>query len=305
MALKIASVTVSWNGRTFLAEQMPLLLSQTYVLSEVIVVDNGSDDQSVEFLNREFPSVKVIRLTSNEGISGGYCAGLEYVLEYDFDWVWMLDQDSHPKIDTLEQLLVEYRELTQSQDVGLIAPLPVDAATGKPYAVFAWRNGQISIPVTEEAGNVVMADMVISSGSLVRCDAIRRVGLPRKDLFIDFVDYEHCLRLRRGGFLIAVVKRCVMPHTIGQPRTVRFLGCSLAWITHKPWRDYYKVRNRAFVVWHIAPSLRTKAFVIRQFVKQALGSILFDSNKLVRLRYMLLGLRDGISGRLGIRVNPS
>jgi rhamnosyltransferase len=269
---------------------LELLLNQSRTLTEVIVVDNASTDGTNEFLSEHYPTVKLIRLSSNEGVAGGYSVGVEYALSRNYDWVWMLDQDSRPLPSTVENLLAAYKSFTAREKLGLIAPLPINAATGAPYPVFLWKGGQV--------------DMVISSGSLIRSEAVVKAGLPRRDFFIDFVDYEHCLRLRRSGFLIGVVNQCTMPHTIGQPRTVNFLGKPMNWITHTPWRDYYKVRNRAFVVWHQLPDLRAKAFVIRKLLIQLIGTLFFDSEKATRITFMLRGLWDGIRGRLGSPVRP-
>jgi len=281
------------------------LLKQTKPLSELIVVDNASTDGTIELLKEQYPSIKIIRLATNEGVSGGYSAGLEYALGRNYEWVWMLDQDSRPLPSTVEKLLAAAESFPDRDKLGLIAPLAINSANGEPYSAFQWREGQIKAPMASQGESLTLVDMVMSSGSLIRSEAVRKAGLPRKDLFMDFVDYEHCLRLRRSGFLIAVVNQCVMPHTIGQPRTVKFLGKPKNWITHIPWRDYYKVRNRAFVVWHQLPSVRAKLFVVRQFLKQMIGSVLYDPEKVRRIRFMWRGLRDGIRGRLGITVRPT
>jgi rhamnosyltransferase len=173
------------------------------------------------------------------------------------------------------------------------------------YPSFLWREGQVEVSPTRGGDGLILVDMVISSGSLIRRQALMQAGLPRKDFFIDFVDYEHCLRLRRSGFLIAIVNQCMMAHTIGQPRTVKFFGKPMNWITHRPWRDYYKVRNRAFVVWHQLPGLNAKVFVIRQLLQQMVGCLLYDPEKAARIHFMWRGLCDGIRGRLGSTVHPT
>jgi len=305
MEASIASLTVSRNGRALLSEHLQLLLNQSRPLSEVVVVDNASTDGTIELLTEHFPTVKVIRLANNEGVSGGYSAGLEYALSRNYDWIWMLDQDSRPLTSTVANLLAAYDAFPDREKLGLVAPLPINAATGVPYPIFLWRDGQVEQSVSPEREGLSLVDMVISSGSLIRSEAVRKAGLPRRDFFIDFVDHEHCLRLRRSGFLIAVVNQCVMPHTIGQPRLVSFFGKPISWIAHSPWRDYYKVRNRAFVVWHQLPSLRAKAFVIWQLLKQMIGSLLYDTEKIKHIHFMWRGLRDGIQGRLGSTIRPT
>jgi GT2 family glycosyltransferase len=305
MEATIASVTVSRNGRAVLSGHLESLLNQSQPLSELIVVDNASTDGTIELLNEHYPAVKVIRLANNEGVSGGYSTGLEYALGRKYDWVWIFDQDSRPSSSTLADLLAAYESFPNREKLGLIAPLPINEATGANYPSFLWREGQVEVSPERGGEGHILVDMVISSGSLIRRQALMKAGLPRKDFFIDFVDYEHCLRLRRSGFLIAIVNQCVMPHTIGQPRTVKFLGKPMNWITHRPWREYYKVRNRAFVVWHQLPGLKAKIFVVRQLLKQMVGCLLYDPEKIVRIHFMWRGLCDGIRGRLGSTVRPT
>src|SRR5579884_1090790 len=59
------------NGRHLLAGCLESIRCQTYPLREVIVVDNGSTDGSVEWLRREFPEVRLIALPTNRGFAGG------------------------------------------------------------------------------------------------------------------------------------------------------------------------------------------------------------------------------------------
>jgi len=301
----IASVTVSKNAKSLISNHLHALLSQTYRLTEIVVVDNASTDGTAEFVAEHFPSATLIRLEKNEGVGGGFSVGLEYAVSRKYDWVWMFGQDSIPPPETLEKLLSAYRSLPDLEHVGLVAPLPVDVNSRLRLLPFRWKDGQVVVLPSSGGETVTFVDMVISSGSLIRSEAIKKVGLPRRDFFIDFVDYEHCLRLRQHGYLIAVVNNCFMAHTIGHPRRVKLFGKPMSWTTHAPWRDYYKVRNRAFVVWHQFPSARAKIFVVRKFLTQTIGTLLFDPQKSIRVKLMWRGLRDGILGRLGIQVAPT
>src|SRR5690242_21181805 len=108
MAALVASVTVTRNGMETLAEHLESLQGQGSFLGEIVVVDNASTDGTAEFVRECHPNIKVIRLEKNEGVSGGYCTGLEYALERRYDWAWMLDQDSKPLPGTVGKLLAEY-----------------------------------------------------------------------------------------------------------------------------------------------------------------------------------------------------
>ena len=135
-------------------------------------------------------------------------------------------------------------------------------------------------------------------------EAIERAGLPRADFFMDFVDYEHCLRLRHHGFSIALVRDSILDHAIGTSQDVNFFGRIRFWADHVPWREYYMARNETFTMWQYSPRLATKIFVLHRLAQHAMGILLFGKNKVSCLRMMCRGFLDGRAGRLGIRFGP-
>lgn len=148
---------------------------------------------------------------------------------------------------------------------------------------------------------MVFVDGVISSGSLIRRKAIEKAGPPRADFFIDYIDLEHCLRLRRCGYKIAIVRRSILEHALGDPKLVRMPGFTRVWADHVPWREYYKARNEVFTIWSLYPGWRSKLSVVRRFTRHALGILLFGREKRACLKMMYLGIIDARAGRLGIR----
>lgn len=151
---------------------------------------------------------------------------------------------------------------------------------------------------------ITFVDCVISSGSLVRREAVEAVGMPRVDFFMDFVDYEYCLRLRRNGFRIAVVRDSILDHEIGEQTSFNILGRKKFWADHAPWREYYMARNETFTIWQHYPQLTIKAFVVYKFAHHALGIVLLGKQKLACLKMMCRGFLDGRAGKLGIRFLP-
>ena len=70
----------NWNGRDLLEKYLPSVIAATVGLirgSEIIVVDNGSEDGSAEFLRERFPQVRVLALERNLGFGGGSNAGFQ------------------------------------------------------------------------------------------------------------------------------------------------------------------------------------------------------------------------------------
>lgn len=302
----IASVTVAYNGADMLRPHLESLKCQSRKLDEIVVVDNASTDATLSVMAREFPEVTTLRLPENRGIAGGLSEGLAYAaFQRKHDCVWIFDQDSLPAPDALEQLLAGLEQVSDSTETtAIIAPVCVHPQTGVMYPALLWQGWRFVLAPAVPRDSVSFVDMVISSGSLMRREAIEEAGLPLSDLFMDFVDYEYCLRLRRHGFRIAVVRDSVLHHSIGDPAKRKLLGRSKSWADHAPWREYYMARNETFTLWKYSPKLATKGFVGYRLAQHALGILLFGKNKLSCLQMICRGFLDGRAGRLGVRFLP-
>lgn len=300
----IASVTVAYNGEGDLPRHLKGLLNQTVPLTEIIVVNNASTDGTLRLLSKEYPEVTVLDLGSNSGVGGGYAAGLAYAVnQKKYDWVWLFDQDSVPTPECLERLLATLNtEEGPDHTTAILAPTCLHRSTMRDYPGLLWRNGWRKVPAEQ---SVTFVDAVISSGSLIRSEAIKRAGPPREDFFIDYIDLEHCLRLRSSGYRIAVVRDAILHHSLGAPRIVRLGSLSRVWADHVPWREYYKARNEVFTIWTHYPNFASKWSVVRRLIRHALGILLFGKEKIACLRMMCHGVVDGRAGRLGIRTFES
>lgn len=306
MRQSVASVTVAYNGASRLPRQMDALLRQTRPLEEIVVVDNGSSDGTSVLLAERYTRVTVLRMPENLGIGAGLAAGMAYAaLEKRHEWVWTFDQDSVPNDDALEALLDGTESLgSDGGEVGVAAAMPVHMETGMSYPPLLWRDGYLELPQEQLRQPICFVDMVISSGCMVRRDVVEKVGLPRTDLFMYFVDFEYCLRARSHGYKIAVVTRSQFAHEIGKAREVRFPGYSRLWPNRAPWGEYYLSRNLTYVAWWLYPTSKAKRFVIQHLIRHAGGIVLFGSDKLACLRKMAQGFRDGRRAVLGIRFRP-
>jgi GT2 family glycosyltransferase len=304
-AYSVASVTVATNAAAILPRQLDALKQQNRKLDEIVVVDNASTDGTIEMLGVRYPEVTVLRLPENRGVGGGYAAGLEYTaLAKKHRWTWLLDDDSVPAVDGLQILLGGLRYAEKSDEPAILAPVCVDSKTSASWPGMSWRHGRLVPNWGDPSQPLTFVDSVISSGSLVRLDAVEAVGLPRADFFMDFVDYEYCLRLRRHGYSIAVVRDSTLEHEIGTVTAFNVLGFKGFWADHAPWREYYMSRNETFTMWQDYPKLITKGLVLYKLTRHALGILLFGRRKLACLRMQCLGFIDGRAGRLGIRFMP-
>lgn len=300
--LSIASVTVGYNGVKVLPRHLDGLDEQSRQLDEIIVVNNASTDMTSELLKARYPKVTVLNQPENGGVGGGFAAGLAYAaIQKRYDWVWLFDQDSVPKPDALEVLLSALSRLENAAGTAILAPVGIHQGNDLRYSGHIWRHGLRPLTGKAAEQEICFVDAVISSGTLIRRDAVEKIGLPRADFFMDFVDYEYCLRLRRQGYTIAVVPASHLNHTIGDLLRVTAFGLQKVWTSHPPWREYYMTRNEIFTVWKYYPELEARSATMLRLLRHSIGLLLFGKHKLACLKMIFRGVLDGRSGRLGIR----
>jgi GT2 family glycosyltransferase len=98
----ISVVIPNYNGAAFLEACLASLLRQTYSNREILVVDNGSRDASVEIIRRVAPQARVLLLQRNLGFAGGVNAGVRVATG---DWIAVLNNDTEAAPDWLEQFV--------------------------------------------------------------------------------------------------------------------------------------------------------------------------------------------------------
>ena len=102
MASRVAIVIPTWNRAALLGQALENLGRQTYPIDRVIVVDNGSTDDSAAVAARA--GAQVITLASNAGFAAAVNRGLR---ETDTEWIGILNNDVTPAADWLERLMAE------------------------------------------------------------------------------------------------------------------------------------------------------------------------------------------------------
>ncbi|HEX5478303.1 MAG TPA: glycosyltransferase family 2 protein [Dehalococcoidia bacterium] len=103
---RVGIVVVNWNGAEQTAECLRSLLALDHAeRSTIVVVDNGSTDDSARRLRADFATVDVLALPKNAGYAGGCNAGVRYVQQRGVQYVWLLNNDTSVESDALDALL--------------------------------------------------------------------------------------------------------------------------------------------------------------------------------------------------------
>jgi rhamnopyranosyl-N-acetylglucosaminyl-diphospho-decaprenol beta-1,3/1,4-galactofuranosyltransferase len=201
-----AAVVVTYNRKDFLARLLPSLLAQTRPLDAVYVVDNASTDGTDSFLASQYaehPVVRVLRLDTNSGGSGGFYAGVRQAYLDGHDWFWLMDDDVVALSDGLEGLL------RFGGDAGCIHGRRIDFHGGD----FFWQprmNEALGIPLPYlrdpfAGGNKVFeTNSGVFEGMLVSRAVVSRIGPPDPRFFITWDDAVYGLIASRESKVVYV-----------------------------------------------------------------------------------------------------
>jgi GT2 family glycosyltransferase len=114
--LPLASIVIpNWNGAHHLPTCLDSLRRQTYLRVEVVVADNGSTDESLELLARDYPEVRVLALGENRGFTGACNAGMR---ASQGDFVVLLNNDTETDPRWVAEIVAAFE---RHPEAGLVA----------------------------------------------------------------------------------------------------------------------------------------------------------------------------------------
>lgn len=279
---RMAGVVVLFHPGPGLLENIQTYLHQVEML---FAVDNSEEeDLSLRERLKGSGKIELISPGKNMGVARALNIGAERALEGGFDLLLTMDQDSRAEPDMLPKML-ECGADPRLSPLGILAPRRLLAGLPPPVP----RPGKFEEELT-----------VVTSGNLVNLEAFRKVGPFREDLFIDYVDFEYCLRMHSAGFKVATVNDAFLHHQWGNAGIRRFLFKDYAVSHHPPLRRYYMIRNRFFVSRLYQAAFPGFYRSHRRLIRGELFQIiLFEKEKIPKIKMMVRGYLDYRKGRMG------
>lgn len=193
-----------------------------------------------------------------------------------------MDQDSVFQQGSMEEL--KRVAFASPPDVALVSPFHLT-----PNAPF---------PKFDEA--VKKIKLTMTSGNLLRLSSYKTAGPFEEKLFIDSVDHEYYLRLRKHGFTILRANNAILLHPLGEIRYRKFLFIKLKTTNHSALRRYYITRNRLYVSFKYFFSDSWFFFrESRELIKSFFVVLLMDEQKGKKLKMMMKGVFDFMRGKYG------
>lgn len=244
----VVAVVVSHEPDDALDAVLAATLAQC---DRVVLVDNASGADTrrrlADLAERE-PRLELIENAENLGLASAQNQGLARARRLGADWILLQDDDSVPAPDMVATMIGAWTALPDRRRIGLLAPRLTDAeGTLKPYLLASRRGWDLRRAPMRPGAVVRHGVFAIASGSLIRARVLDVVGPMAGPFFIDYVDIEFSLRLRRAGFEIVGVGDATLSHRLGEFHETEVLGRKVALNTHTAWRRRMIHRNRVRV----------------------------------------------------------
>jgi len=277
---KICCVIITYNPNDNLLSTINIMGNQ---VGKIIIVDNDSEDQSLVTIANSMKknAVCLLQNKQNEGIAKALNQGIRLAGEMGFDWVITFDQDTKPFNNIIATISEVYTLYPDKQKIGAIG------------ANFSNANSGWHCHIKDQK-KYCERDYLITSGCLLSMNAFYEIGGFREDFFIDNVDLEYSLRLKRYGKISLITKKSGMNHQVGNPKTKRFFGFNMVSSNHNSHRRYFMARN------HIILSkeylFKNPYFITKTnffFILSLFQILLLENNRKTKILASLKGIING------------
>ena len=266
---KTAVVILNWNRRAFLEKFLPgVITGTTTPKTEVIVADNGSDDDSLTWMSEHHREIRVIKLDKNYGYAGGYNRALKQIeAEYfilvnsDIDvkegWTEPLVtfMDMHPRVGACQPRIRSYSEPSRFEYAGAAGGF-IDKF-GYPFC-----RGRIFNTIEEDKGQYNDSREIFwASGAclMIRAAAFNQCDGFDDSFFAHMEEIDLCWRMQNAGYIICYVPDTTVWHVGGGTLTY-----------DSPLKLYYNFRNSLIMMAKNLPSGKVRGTI---FIRQVLDGV--------------------------------
>jgi GT2 family glycosyltransferase len=210
----VTCVILNWNGWEDTIECLEALKQCTYTNLTIVIVDNGSTNDSVARIKASCPDILLLESGRNLGFAGGNNIGIRHALGRGAEYVWLLNNDTRPAPNALTALVA--KAITDDR-IGAVGSICYYADS--PSTVEAWGGARVNLWIgygrnSTEPREDSWFHSLNGTSILVSTVAIRDAGLLDEGFFLYWEDTEFSLRLRKRGWRIAVAPGSRIVHKV-------------------------------------------------------------------------------------------
>lgn len=234
MTAKVSALIVTRNRIHTLKRTIESVLAQAYKVSEIIIVDNCSTDQTPVFLRSlTLPITTKIIYQENMGGAGGFNTGLKQFVKSKSDWCWLMDDDGWPSTTALENLEPDIFNGPKWRNSLVLNELNRDELSFGMCINGKLINKRIDVLNLKHPINICNP----FNGTLLHKELVQNIGFPIADLFIKGDETEYMKRANRFGYITETYIESEFYHPAHREANIVRTEDNRAWVF------YYKVRN--------------------------------------------------------------
>jgi rhamnosyltransferase len=223
----ICSVIITYNPTDKLFSLINSIKNQ---VNEIIVIDNNSKNDLFHNQLMNDNKFHLLKNKENLGVAKALNQGFAIAIEKGYKWVLMFDQDSNPFSDIINNFILSYNDYPFKNKIGMIGLNAYD------------QNNNVYVNISS-SNNYKERDYLITSGCLISTEVYNLIGKFNESYFIDNVDIEYSLRVRKAKFILLITKKPGMIHKAGDTLTKKIFGFEFESSNHNSLRRYYMTRN--------------------------------------------------------------
>jgi GT2 family glycosyltransferase len=200
-------VVLNWNGAPDTVACLDSLRQLDYGNSRLLVVDNGSTDDSEARIRAAHPDVELLQSGANLGFGGGCNVGMAHALAQGADYVWLVNSDATVDPAALRALVDAAQSNARVGAVGSVLFDAREPGSQAPDQVQLWGGGRVSLwwGRTGHCVEPSAVDFVSGASVLLRRAALEQVGcFDAQRYFMYWEDTDLGFRLRQAGWQLAV-----------------------------------------------------------------------------------------------------
>jgi GT2 family glycosyltransferase len=207
----ICVIIVTYNGMKWIEKCLhDVLLSD--VNPNVIIIDNGSTDGTIEFIENKYPGMELIKSTANLGFGQANNVGIIKAYKAQADYVFLLNQDGYVEKDTIRKLI----EFNQSHpEYGVLSPQQMNGsgtALDRKFESITLSKKCIIDSFTNSGTPVYNVYFVMAAFWLVSMECLKKVGVFDPLFFHYGEDGDYLNRVRYHGLKVGVVMDSIGYH---------------------------------------------------------------------------------------------
>lgn len=296
----IAIVLLNWNGYKETVSCIDMLKKIDYKNYEIVLVDNGSLDDSVRILKKTFPGLRLIQIKHNKGFTGGANVGIRYAMKKKFDYVLLLNNDTIVKKNFLTELV---KAGEKDKMIGIVGSLIyyennrklIQTAGGyKKYkSLYPFKDPNQHTIDNGQFTKDYFVDVMSGCSMLIKREVFKKVGILDEHHFIYAEDVDLCIRTKKKGYLLCIAVKSNIWHKVAASSGGKEKRTNITFL-------YYNTRNLIyFAKNHLALGESITYNLYFFFGRMCQIGKLFLQREYKGCRAILLGIVHGYIGKTG------